>query len=51
MLKHAAHISQLAGVSALVIYGLYVWLAKLYVDFLIYDELASHTPEQTESMA
>ena len=55
--------SMLAGVSAFVIYlmppplrllmplPLYAWLSTLYVDFLIYDELASHTPEQKESMA
>ena len=50
MFKHAAHISQLPS-SVYVIPGLYAWLATIYVDFLIYDELASHAPEQTESMA
>ena len=50
MFKHAAHISQLPP-SVYVIPGLYAWLANIYVDFLIYDELASHAPEQTESMA
>lgn len=34
-----------------VVTGLYAWLSIDYVDFLIYDELASHTPEQKESMA
>ena len=62
ILKHAA--GMLGGKHALtktlaevsppwvtVVTGLYAWLSIDYVDFLIYDELASHTPEQKESMA
>ena len=51
--KHALT-KTLAEVSSpwvTVVTGLYAWLSIVYVDFLIYDELASHTPEQKESMA
>ena len=51
--KHALTktLAEVSPAWVTVVTGLYAWLSIVYVDFLIYDELASHTPEQKESMA